>query len=335
MQILERFPLKNLNTLGVEAFSRYFALIDSAEEVRAAITSLPHAGVFVLGGGSNIVFTRDFDGLVLKSSMKGIRITGGDEDYALVESCSGEEWQDLVEFCISKGLFGIENLTSIPGSVGAAPIQNIGAYGVEIKDLLQSVEAIDMHTGEIRVFSNSDCCFGYRNSIFKQELKGKYFVTRVILKLAKKPVFKIGYGELQHTIADMKEPLSARLVASVIDGIRAAKLPDPREIGNCGSFFKNCIVTRDIYEALKAKYPALPGYPESEGWVKIPSAWLIEECGWKGYRSGDAAVYPKHALILVNYGKATGGDIYRLSEEIITAVHQRFGLLLEREAQIV
>jgi UDP-N-acetylmuramate dehydrogenase len=273
--------------------------------------------------------------LILKSSLKGIRISGSDGDYALVESYSGEEWQDLVEFCISEGLSGIENLTSIPGSVGAAPIQNIGAYGVEIKDLLQSVEAIDLNNGEIKIFSNSDCRFAYRNSIFKQELKGRYFVTRVILRLAKRPAFKIGYGELQQKIADMKEPLSARLVASVINGIRAAKLPDPREIGNCGSFFKNCVVTQDIYETLKAKNPALPGYPEREGWVKIPSAWLIEECGWKGYRSGDAAVYPKHALILVNYGNATGADIYRLSEEIIASVHQRFGLLLEREAQIV
>lgn len=335
MQILENFPLKNLNTLGVEAFSRYFALVESAEEVRAAITSLPHAGVFVLGGGSNIVFTKDFDGLILKSSLKGIRISGSDEDHALVESYSGEEWQDLVEFCISQDLFGIENLTSIPGSVGAAPIQNIGAYGVEIKDLLQSVEAVELTTGETKIFSKSDCRFGYRNSIFKQELKGRYFVTRIILKLSKRPAFKIGYGELQQKIADLKEPLSARLVASVINGIRAAKLPDPREIGNCGSFFKNCVVTQDIYETLKAENPALPGYPEKEGWVKIPSAWLIEACGWKGYRSGDAAVYPKHALILVNYGNATGADIYRLSEEIIAAIHQRFGLLLEREAQIV
>lgn len=336
MHILENVPLKNLNTLGVEAFARWFASVGSVAEVREAMAAFSDAGkVFILGGGSNIVFTGDYDGLILKSAMKGIRISESDEDHALVESYSGEEWQDLVEFCLSNGLFGIENLTSIPGCVGAAPVQNIGAYGVEIKDLLQSVEAVDMATGETRIFSNSDCCFGYRNSIFKQELKGRYFVTRVFLKLAKQPVFKVSYGELQQKVADLKEPLSARSIAGMIDGIRSGKLPDPREIGNCGSFFKNCVITQDMYENLKTENPALTGYPEKNGLIKIPSAWLIEACGWKGYRKGDAAVYPKHALILVNYGKATGADIYRLSEEIITSVQQKFGLVLECEAQII
>ncbi len=337
MKIEENFPLRQLNTFGIEAFARYFAAIKSEDELIEAVSGKFRSDkVLVIGDGSNIVFKGDFDGLVMKSAMRGIRIIPEhDLDNPLVEAHSGESWQNLVDFALSNGLYGIENLAAIPGSVGAAPVQNIGAYGVEIRDVLHSVEAIDIRSGKSIAFSNSECEFGYRHSIFKGALNGRCFVTKILLKLSKTPSFKIDYSGLRQKLSSAGSQLSARLIAGTIEKIRRERLPDPSKIGNCGSFFKNCLVTEDAYNELKCRFPAIPGFEESSGLIKIPSAWLIEECGWKGYRRGDAAVYPGHALILVNYGNAAGADILTLAEEITGSVYERFGLMLELEAQVI
>ncbi|BCS52032.1 UDP-N-acetylmuramate dehydrogenase [Geobacter sp. SVR] len=337
MELLRNHSLRPYNTLNVDATARYFARIRHVDQIGQALAAAPEAErILVLGGGSNVVFRSDFSGLVLKNEIRGIRIVRSDDAHVWIESRGGEEWQDLVDFSLEHDLGGLENLTRIPGSVGAAPVQNIGAYGVEIKDLLESVEAVDIRSGQVRTFSNSECRFGYRDSIFKHELKGLFFVTGIVIRLARQPEYHIEYGDIRKKLEEYgDQPLSPRLLERAISEIRAVKLPDPRELGNCGSFFKNCIVTPDDFERLRTSYPALPFFREHTGQIKIPSAWLIEQCGWKGWRSGDAAVYPQHALILVNYGAADGEQIYDLSERIIASVRDTFGLVLEREAQII
>ena len=337
MKLYKDHPLKSYNTLNVEASALYFALIENEADIREAVASVSGVPkIFTLGGGSNVVFIADFDGLVLKSIMKGIRAVRSSEEFVWIECYGGEEWQALVDYATNNELSGIENLTCIPGSVGAAPVQNVGAYGVEIKDVLELVEAIEIETGELRVFSNNDCRFGYRDSIFKHELKDRYFVTKITIRLSRKQSFNLDYGDLRRKLAEYgDQALSARLISKVISEIRAVKLPDPKVLGNCGSFFKNCIVTPDVFDRLKMLHPAIPGYTEITGKIKIPSGWLIEQCGWKGWRKGDVAVCEQHALILVNYGNATGLDIYTLSEDITTSVNEKFGLVLEREALII
>jgi UDP-N-acetylmuramate dehydrogenase len=337
MELLKNYSLKPYNTLNIEATARYFVRIEQPDQIGQALAAVPDAGrVLVLGGGSNVVFRSDFDGLVLKNEIRGIRILRSDEEHVWIESTGGEEWQALVDFSLEHGLGGLENLTRIPGSVGAAPVQNIGAYGVEIKDVLESVEAVELRSGQVRTFGNGECRFGYRDSVFKHELKGRFFVTSIVVRLARQPQYRTDYGEIRKKLEEYgDQPLSPQLLERAITEIRAAKLPDPHEIGNCGSFFKNCIVTPEEFERLRADLPDLPFFRENTGQIKIPSAWLIEQCGWKGWRSGDAAVYPRHALILVNYGSASGEQIYELSERIIASVRDKFGLVLEREAQIV
>ncbi len=269
----------------------------------------------ILGGGSNMLFTKDVDGLVIKNNLLGKKVIDENNDTVTVEIASGENWHEVVLWATENSWSGIENLALIPGSVGATPVQNIGAYGVEIKETLQSVGVVDMMTGAITEFSASDCRFGYRDSIFKHEVKGKYFITKVILQLSKKHTPRTDYGAIANQLSEMKvdEPKLQDVQEAVI-AIRQSKLPDPKQIGNAGSFFKNPVVTKDEFQRLEQGFPDIPNYPQEDA-VKIPAGWLIEQCGWKGKRVGNTGVHEKQALVLVNYGNATGQEIKELSEK--------------------
>ena len=337
MRVEKDFSLKSYNTFNVEAHAAAMAFIESVDDIFEAKKQFQDLHEhLVLGGGSNTLFLNDFDGLILKNEMKGIAIIDSSSEYAWVACSGGEEWQHLVDFTVSHQLAGIENLSLIPGTVGAAPIQNIGAYGTELKDCLDHVDAVDMVTGDSRRFSAQDCRFGYRDSIFKQDLKGRYFITAVTLKLSRKKRYNIDYIDIQQKLRDHAGvALSGKLISDIVSEVRRTKIPDPAELGNCGSFFKNCVIDGPSFDTLKADYPDIPGYPDSNGQIKIPAGWLIEKAGWKGKRVGDAGVYEKHAIILVNYGTATGKDIYDLSENIVRGVAETFGIRLEKEVNLV
>lgn len=291
--------------------------------------------LLIMGGGSNILFTEDFSGLIILNNIKGIEIIEENNDEVLVSSGGGEVWQDLVMFSLGKNLGGIENLSLIPGSVGAAPIQNIGAYGVELKEVMDSLTAIELATGEERTFSIADCDFGYRNSVFKKELKDKYIITTVTLKLAKNPQLNTSYGVISSLLEEkgIKEPTISDVSKAVIE-IRRSKLPDPAELGNAGSFFKNPVVDKIDYEGLKLTFSDIPGYVNQDT-VKIPAAWLIEQCGWKGKRLGNIGVHDKQPLVLVNHGGGTGEEIRDLSIKIRESVITKFGIELEVEPRII
>lgn len=287
-----------------------------------------------LGGGSNMLFTHDFEGLVIKMSIKGIsaHVEG---DHVFVEAGAGEVWNDLVNYCVDKGFAGIENLSLIPGSVGASPIQNIGAYGVELKDVFYSLEAFDVSSLTIRKFTKEECEFAYRESVFKGRLKGKYIVTSVTLKLSQKPNLNTSYGaiETELNVRGINEP-SIKDISKVVSHIRVSKLPDPSTIGNAGSFFKNPIVSADIAERVKKSHPEVVNYPAGNGKVKLAAGWLIEQCGWKGKVVGNTGTWKNQALVLVNHGEATGKEIFDFSEEIIQSVKEKFEVTLEREVNI-
>ncbi len=289
----------------------------------------------VLGGGSNILLTQPVSGLVLLNRLKGIKQLREDEHAIWLEVQSGEVWHNLVLYALDNNLSGIENLALIPGTVGAAPIQNIGAYGVEACETIESVTGWHWDEQCFITLTNEQCRFGYRDSIFKQELKEKIFITSAIFRLTKQSDFRTSYGAIAQELERMKiVDLSARAIADAVMSIRRSKLPDPAVTGNAGSFFKNPVVNISLFRTLQEKYPAIPSYPVSDTTVKIPAGWLIETCGWKGYRKGDTGVHEKQALVLVNYGRAGGSDIRQLSEEIIHSVQERFGITLEREVQI-
>jgi len=291
--------------------------------------------LMVLGGGSNILLTRPFDGWVLKNSIPGVSISREDDDFVWVSAGAGENWHQFVLHCIANNWAGVENLSLIPGCVGASPMQNIGAYGVEIKDIFESLEAWSINDQTQVTFSKSDCAFGYRESVFKRKLKNQFIITRVIFKLRKIPVFHTSYGAIQQELEMMGiSELSIKAISDAVIRIRQSKLPDPAVTGNAGSFFKNPEIELTHYLALKHTYPDLPGYPTKTDTTKIPAGWLIEKAGWKGYRHGDAGVHPKQALVLVNYGKANGNEIYELSEKIVVSVKEKFGIELEREVNI-
>ncbi len=291
----------------------------------------------ILGGGSNVLFINDFfDGLVIKIEIKGIAVLEETDQAVLLEVGAGEVWHDLVVHTIEKGYSGLENLSLIPGTVGAAPMQNIGAYGVEIKETFDSLEALLLESGESRRFTNEECRFGYRESVFKHELKGKYIITSVRFKLSKKPVFHTSYGAIQDTLREMGvDELSVKAISEAVCHIRRSKLPDPAQIGNAGSFFKNPEIPKAQYEALKAQYPQIPGYITSQDYVKVPAGWLIEQCGWKGKTIGETGVHKLQALVLVNYGKAKGQEIKALSEEVQKSVYERFGIQLNAEVDFL
>jgi UDP-N-acetylmuramate dehydrogenase len=291
--------------------------------------------MMILGGGSNILFTKDFNGTILKNELKGIELVKEDNDHYYVKGMAGESWHNFVLYTLDKGFTGLENLSLIPGCVGAAPMQNIGAYGVEVKDTCYEVECLNNTTLQIQKFSNTECKFGYRESVFKRELKNIYTIISVTFRLNKKPVYHTTYGAIEQELEKMGvKDLSARAISDAVIRIRQSKLPDPAVIGNAGSFFKNPVISLQQFESLYKEFPAIPNYEAPEG-KKIAAGWLIEQCGWKGYKEGDAGVHKLQSLVLVNYDNATGNQVYNLSEKIIQSVKQKFGIELEREVNII
>lgn len=335
----QNVSLKPYNTFGIEAVAKSFATFHSIEELNALLNDSPlttHYSPLILGGGSNVLLTKDVDGLVLKNELSGIEKVGEDEDHVYIKSGAGENWHQFVLYCLKNNYAGVENLALIPGSVGASPMQNIGAYGVELKDVFHSLEAFHIKEKAVHTFSLNDCRFGYRESVFKHHLKGQFIITSVTYKLFKKPIYNTSYGAIHQELENMGvKELNIQTISQAVINIRSSKLPDWKLIGNAGSFFKNPEIDKNQYEDLKKLHPAMVAFPLPNGNVKLAAGWLIEQCGWKGYRNGDAGCYPKQALVLVNYGTATGREIFELSEMILQSVKQKFCITLEREVNII
>jgi UDP-N-acetylmuramate dehydrogenase len=336
---LKRFrdiSLKRYNTFGLNIYADSMISIESEDEAVSLFSNRKKIpGPFlVLGGGSNMLFTGNFNGTVFHPEIEGISIEERHNDYIIISAGSGVVWDELVGWSVENGYGGLENLSLIPGTVGASPVQNIGAYGVEVKERIEKVRAVSISDGSIKEFSKADCNFAYRNSIFKIEEKNKYLITRVFYKLTNSPMFNLNYGSLKDEVNEFGN-ITLKNVRSAIIKIRKSKLPDPEKIGNAGSFFRNPVVSSTIAENLKKLYPAMPLYSDQSGSYKLAAGWLIEQCHWKGKRIGDAGVYEKQALILVNHGKATGEEIYNLSEEIRKSVSGKFGIELELEVEVV
>ena len=343
MQVLENYSLKHLNTFGVFVQTKYFIEISDEVEIKGLFQSsiFKENKKLFLGGGSNVLFTSNFDGLVILNKLQGMEILEENDEYVLVRSMGGEVWHDLVTFSVEKNLWGIENLALVPGTVGAAPMQNIGAYGVELKDSIVNVEAFDIETGEQRIFKNEECMFGYRDSVFKNVLKDKYFITAITLRLSKKENKKLEYRVLKDYLAQNKiEIKNSKDVANAVSAIRRSKLPDPKVIGNAGSFFKNVFVSPEKLSEMLQIYKEIPYFNE-DGLIKIPSAWMIEQCGptngisWKGYKIGNIGVHDKQALILVNHGGGTGEELYSLALDIIDSVFKKFGIKITPEVNLI
>ena len=338
MEILKNQSLKKYNTFDIDVKAKYFTDVTSVDELRSVLLNdfIPNDQKYILGGGSNILYVNDIEGLVIKNSISGINFISESDTGVLVESGSGVVWDELVQYCVDKNIGGIENLSNIPGSVGAAPIQNIGAYGQELKDTFVELKGIFTESGEEKVFDISDCKFSYRNSIFKTELKNKFIITSIKLKLNKNPKINISYKQIEDELK--KERIVAptiKDVRSTVIKIRNQKLPDPKEIGNAGSFFKNPIVANEKYLKLNKYFPEMITYTVNDENVKISAGWLIENCGWKGKRYGSVGTYKNHALVIVNYGNATGDEILDLEMRIKQSVELKFGIRLENEVNII
>ena len=331
--------LRNLNTFGIDVTAKYFVSISSVEELKELSNThtFNEEYLLILGGGSNILLTKDFHGIVLKNNIMGIKVVEETENDVLIEIGAGENWHQLVLFCIKNNFGGIENLSLIPGNVGAAPMQNIGAYGVELKDTFVFLEAFNIEKKQIENFNSKDCRFGYRESIFKKELKNKYIITKVALKLTKPPhKLNTNYGDIQKELERLNISVpTIKDVSDTVIKIRRSKLPDPKEIGNSGSFFKNPIINKSDFEQLYLKYPTIAHYKVDDNSVKIAAGWLIEHAGWKGKTILSYGVHKKQALVLVNYGGSSGGDIYKLSLAIIDDIKEKFGIELEREVNVI
>jgi len=333
LKVLQNISLKPYNTFGIHANAKRFVTVNSVKELKEIITS--EKSLFLLGGGSNILLTGDVEKLVIHLNTKGIIVNDFDENEVLVTAEAGENWHELVLWCVSQNYGGMENLALIPGNVGTSPIQNIGAYGVEIKDVFQQLEALEIETGKTKIFTNADCDFGYRNSVFKNELKGKFIILNVTFKLTKKNHnINISYGAIKDLLTDKENPTIKEIAEAVI-AIRQSKLPDPKKIGNSGSFFKNPVISSDLFKELSENHPEIPHYRISENEIKIPAGWLIEQCGFKGKRFGDAGVHEKQALVLVNYNNATGKEIYALAQKIQQKVMETFKISLEIEVNVI
>jgi UDP-N-acetylmuramate dehydrogenase len=338
MNLQENISLKSYNTFGIDAKAKYLATFESITELEEILNSKLHTAnsKLILGGGSNILLTKDFDGIVLKNEIKGIDIVNEDDDHVYIKAGAGENWHEFVLHCVNNNYAGVENLSLIPGNVGASPMQNIGAYGVEIKDVFYELEAFHKHDHVIQKFSLKDCEFGYRESVFKNKHKDQFVITSVIYRLNKKPLFNTSYGAISQELKRMGvNELSIQAISQAVINIRTSKLPDPKEVGNAGSFFKNPVITNEQFNALKDAFPNIVAFPSGNDHTKLAAGWLIEQCGWKGYRKNDAGCYPKQALVLVNYGDATGNEIFELSKEIIQSVEEKFGVILEREVNII
>ena len=337
MEIQSNFSLKNYNTFGIEANARQFVAVHSVTELKTILEEYKNEKKFILGGGSNMLLTRDIDALVIHIDLKGKKIIKEDDDFAWIESKAGEAWHDFVLYTIDNNFGGLENMSLIPGNVGTTPVQNIGAYGTEIKDTFVSCEAINITTQEMRTFANDECNFGYRESIFKHEVKNQYIITSVVYKLTKRNhKINISYGDIKAELA--KNNISAptlKDVSNAVIAIRQSKLPDPKELGNSGSFFKNPILLKSDFEKIHHKFPEMKYYEVSETQVKVPAGWLIEQAGFKGKRFGDAGVHKNQALVLVNYGNATGQEILAVSRDIQKTVFETFGIPIETEVNVI
>ena len=337
MVINRNVSLKHYNTFGLDVNAQVFVEANTVEDLDQIFTKeefipLPK---LILGGGSNVLLTGNQRKVVIKMGMTGIKVVKEDDNHVWVKVGAGEIWHQFVLWCIENNLGGVENLSLIPGTVGAAPMQNIGAYGVELKDVFESLEAYTVKTGQVRTFYSQQCKFGYRYSVFKGEFKDKFIITSVTLKLDKKPKFSVEYGDIRRVLASkgVKELTIADISEAIVE-IRQSKLPDPAVIGNAGSFFKNPIIEIELFEALQAAYTDIPNFPVSDKWVKIPAAWLIDRCGWKGKRRGDIGVHDKQALVLVNHGGGKGKELLKLSGMIQDSVQKKFGVELQREVNV-
>lgn len=333
----KNFSLKQHNTFGLDAKARYYFEFTEEEDLPVFLCSFEawqQLPLLFMGGGSNLLFKGDFEGLVIHANTPGIKLLREDKNHIWLEAGSGEKWDNFVSYCVNCRYGGMENLSLIPGNVGAAPVQNIGAYGVEVKDFVVAVKGFDLLTFQFREIPAEACEFAYRNSIFKNQLKGRFIVTSVVFKLDRFPEFRLNYGDLK---AETEKLGTENLhhIREAIIAIRRRKLPDPEVLGNAGSFFKNPVMANDKALELKTAFPSVPVYPVGDGRSKIAAAWLIEQCGWKGHREGDAGVHRMQALVLVNYGEATGEQIFALSQEIRQSVIDRFSIELEREVQVV
>lgn len=337
--IQENSALLPFNTFKFNARARYLSIISSLQDLSDLKSShifTDHPRLF-LGGGSNILFTRDFDGLVIRNEIRGISVLREDNDTITLKVGSGENWHSFVMYCVERNYGGVENLSLIPGTIGAAPMQNIGAYGVEVKNCIDEVEAMDLSTGQMRNFSNQECQFGYRESFFKHEGKDRYFISSVTLTLTKRNHhFNVSYGAIKDTLAQMSvSELSVKAISDAVISIRRSKLPDPAVIGNAGSFFKNPSVDSEMYALLKEKFPSIPGFTEENNKIKVPAGWLIEQCGWKGKRFDNIGVHPLQALVLVHYGGDEGKKLWQLALDIQSSVKQKFNIDLHPEVNVI
>ncbi len=342
MHLEQNIPLRLLHTFGFNVKTRYFVEAKTIDDIRSLLNyrSMIRMPVLILGGGSNLIFTKDFEGIIIRINTKGITVRDCGDKHVLVTAQAGETWDAFVQYCVGNGWAGLENLSLIPGTAGAAPIQNIGAYGVEVKDFLESVRFVEIDSGKEHTFNGAECHFAYRDSIFKQELKGKIIITDVCFKLLKthpapeSPYLHLDYGDIHHELWQMgiAEP-GISDVREAVCRIRRRKLPDPALQGNAGSFFKNPVIEKTRLEKLNQHYPSMPSF-QSENMIKVPAAWLISECGWKGFRAGDAGVHHEQPLVLVNYGQANGMQIMELAQKIIASVYERFRITLEPEVNI-
>lgn len=335
MNIEENISLKNYNTFGIDVTAKRFICIDSVYQLQELLKV--EKDIFLISGGSNMLLTKDIEKLVVHIDIKGVSIDQENENEVFLTVNAGENWHEFVLWCVDNNYGGLENLSLIPGNVGTCPIQNIGAYGVEVKDTITKVEALHIETGKLVQFSNEECKFGYRNSIFKNEVKGKYIITSVSFKLTKQNHnFNTSYGaiETELTSKNIAKP-NLKNISDAVIAIRKSKLPDPKEIGNSGSFFKNPVITKAHFLTLQKTYPEIPSYIVSENQVKVPAGWLIEKAGFKGKRFGDFGVHKKQALVLVNYNNATGKDIYNLAETIQKKIKSKFEIKLEIEVNVI
>ena len=334
MEFHSNFSLKNYNTFGIDVKAKKFVSITSIEQLKEVLSI--ENEIFLLSGGSNMLLTKDIDKTVIHIDLKGITILEESNDQVVVEVYAGEDWHQFVLWCVNHGLGGIENLSLIPGNVGTCPIQNIGAYGVEVKDVIESVETIEIKSGKTKTFSNSECEFGYRNSIFKNTLKGKFVITKVRFKLTKvKHNLNTSYGAIESELSsnNIQNP-TIKDISNAVIAIRQSKLPDPKEIGNSGSFFKNPVISKSHFDRLQEKYPKIPSYPIDEFTVKVPAGWLIETAGFKGKRFGEAGIHDKQALVLVNHGNACGKEVFEVAKHIQSKIYIDFGIELEIEVNV-
>jgi len=336
MIIKEHTSLLPYNTFGIDVRADYFIEYESIDDLKAVLNTeiVKSNPILHIGGGSNLLFLKNYPGVILHSAIKSIEKVREDADSVFVEAGSGVEWDDFVAYCVDNGWGGVENLSLIPGEVGASAVQNIGAYGVEVQDVIEEVSAVGLQSLEARTFSNTECGYGYRSSIFKKELKGKYIITSVVFRLTKQPVFKLNYQHLEEEVLKNGE-VSLQNIRQTIISVRESKLPDPKVSGNAGSFFMNPVISKELFDKLLQAYPHMPHYFVSDVEEKVPAGWLIDQCGWKGRQIGNAGVHDKQALVLVNKGGATGAEIVHLAEQIQASVKDKFGILLQPEVNYI